>query len=312
MKTIYLDEDSAGFMPSVATIGFFDGVHLGHKHLLNRVSSLAKETPGLCSMAITFDTHPRKVVASDYQPRLITTTEEKLKLLSLTDIDVCVVLRFTPEMASMTAFDFMQQVLLRRLRVHTLVMGYDNRFGHNRDEGFEQYVEYGRQMGMQVSKGDTYVLNQIYVSSSVIRNMLIKGMVDEAAQCLGRSYFISGTVVHGEGVGHTIGFPTANLQIDDDKLLPLSGAYAVRVHVGGITTIYNGMMNIGHRPTYHGKHRTLEVHIFDFDTNIYGRRVTVDFVRRLRDEVKFTSPSKLTAQLNQDREAALFLLNRYK
>lgn len=313
MKTIYLDDDSAGFMPCVATVGFFDGVHCGHKHLLNDVSVISNSSPGLKSMAITFDTHPRKVVAGDGQPQLLTTTEEKLKLLSLTDIEVCVVLRFTREMAAMPAFDFMKKILAERLQVRTLVMGYDNRFGHNKNEGFEQFAAYGRQLGIEVIKGDTYAYNQVKVSSSVVRSLLNKGMVEDAAKCLGRCYFISGTVVHGEGVGHTIGFPTANLQIDDDdKLVPMGGAYAVRVHVSGMSTIHNGMMNIGRRPTYHGAHRTLEVNIFDFDSDIYGRQVTVEFVRRLRDEMKFSSSAKLAAQLDQDREAALFILNKYK
>ena len=289
---------------SVATIGFFDGVHRGHKFLIRQVRQEAQAS-GLSSMVITFDQHPRQVLAQAYQPHLLTTLDEKLRRLSMTDIDYVVVLHFDSDMASLSAFDFMRTVLRDRLHVRQLVIGYDNRFGHRsalaKSEGFDDYVRYGEQLGIRVVHNPAFLLNDVKVSSSVVRSFLSVGEVELANQCLGYPFMLPGHVVHGYQEGRRIGFPTANLSIDDDSLLiPENGVYAVRVTIGTDAVAHEGMMNIGTRPTFDGDKRTLEVNIFDFDADIYGQPVSVAFMKRLRAEKRFDSPARLAEQLRQD------------
>lgn len=301
-------KDNGPMPPCVASIGFFDGVHLGHRHLIEGMVSVAK-AEGVSSEVITFDRHPRQVLQQEFRPRLLTTAGEKLALLSRTGVDRCTVLHFDRCMASLSAREFMQSVLKDRLNVRTLIIGYDNRFGHNRAEGFEDYAGYGVELGIRVVRADALIYKGISVSSSAIRTLLAEGRADMARSCLGYPYFISGGVVSGFREGRKMGFPTANIKIDDgDKLIPAHGVYAVKVslEVGGKT--FNGMMNIGTRPTFGGESVTLEVNIFDFSGNLYGHNVTVMFYSRLRDERKFRSVSQLEEQLKADREAAVSLL----
>ncbi len=304
MQIIHLDDATCLQQSCVATIGMFDGVHRGHQYLLNRiVGEAAKEH--LKSMVITFDRHPRQVLHSDYQPQMLNTFDEKLSRLSLMDIDFCVILPFSETMAALSARGFMADVLKRQLSVATLYMGYDNHFGHNRNEGFENYVEYGRELGISVLRSDALTTGdtRYAVSSSVIRKQLQAGDVVSAASCLGYAYTLCGTVVHGEQIGGRIGFPTANLRLlDDSKLIPLPGVYAVQVRIGNGRVLYPAMMNIGTRPTFNGHKVTLEVNIFDFNGNIYGENLTVTFCRRLRDEQRFDSEEALAEQLRADRE----------
>lgn len=309
MRTILPGDDCAGLAPCVATIGFFDGVHRGHRHLIGSVIDEAGKIDGAQSAVITFDRHPRQVLHAEFQPALLTTMDEKIELLSITGVDNCVVLHFDRIMASMSAFEFMRNVLRDRLGVRKLITGYDHRFGHNRAETFDDYVSYGRELGIEVVRGDAFMLDGVGVSSSVIRAFLSEGEVRMAARCLGYNYFLSGCVVKGQGNGHKIGFPTANIGVDDDtKLIPAPGIYAVKVRPEGCAVAMNGMMNIGTRPTFDGSGVTLEVNIFDFDGDIYGRRIEVMFVGRLRDERRFASISRLAEQLKADREDALRLL----
>ena len=249
--------------PCVATIGFFDGVHMGHRFLIEQVRELAAAR-GLRSALITFPIHPRKVMNADYRPELLTTSEEKLALLEEMGVDYCFMLDFTREVSHLTAHEFMSDILRDRYRVQTLVIGYDHRFGHNRSEGFEDYCRYGSEMGIEVSRARACVCDDLHISSSVIRKMLHQGEVDRAARCLGYDYFLDGTVVSGYQVGRKIGFPTANLSVDDpDKLVPADGVYAVHVTFDGHT--YNGMLNIGTRPTIgNGPERSIEVNILHF------------------------------------------------
>lgn len=311
MRTIFTDTDSAEMAPCVATIGFFDGVHRGHRYLIKSVTDCAAASPELQSTVITFDRHPRQVLNMEFQPKLLSTLDEKLALLSKTGADNCVVLHFDREMAAMTAYDFMRDVLRDRLNVRRLIMGYDNRFGHSRTEGFDDYVGYGREIGIEVVRGNAFVLNGVNVSSSVIRTFLSGGEADMAAMCLGYPYFFSGKVKGGYREGRKLGFPTANIEVDDaQKLIPEHGVYAVKVRVEGCDGLLNGMMNIGTRPTFDGHETTLEVNIFDFEEDIYGRQVDVLFYHRLRDEQKFCSIKKLVDQLWLDREAAEKILER--
>ncbi len=288
--------------PCVGTIGFFDGVHRGHRHLIKQVREIAAAN-GMESMVITFDRHPREVLHSDFQPRLLSTFGEKKELLAQTGVDNCVVLPFDETMAALSARDFMSDVLCGQLGLKALITGYDNRFGHNRSEGFGDYVAYGREMGLDVRQGDVFVLNGVNVSSSVIRSFLQEGEVEMARRCLGYPYTLSGHVVSGEHVGCSIGFPTANLEPDDNrKLIPASGVYAVTVAFAGDAGLYRGMMNIGTRPTFDGTRQTIEIHIFGFSGDVYGMSMGVSFVKRLREERRFRDVDELVRQLNKDKE----------
>ena len=285
----------------IATIGFFDGVHIGHCHLINMLKKVARER-GVESCVITFDRHPRQVVQPEWCPEMLTTLEEKTQLLEATGIDRCEVLHFDREMANQSAHDFMLHTLKEKLGVSILVTGYDNRFGHNRSEGFEDYVRYGKEIGIEVIKGEELTDGSNNVSSSSIRRMLKEGRIEDATRCLGREYQLTGTVVGGEHIGRTIGFPTANIRPDDSsKLIPANGVYAVDVwsEVGDINRT-RAMLNIGTRPTFNGTATTIEVHIPHFAGNLYGSTLSIAFLRKIREERKFDSPEALVEQLNKD------------
>lgn len=291
----------------VATIGMFDGVHLGHQFVLRHVAECAKKR-GLSSMAITFD-NPLPLTSS--LPSTLTPLEAKLLLISKLPIDHVEVLSFTEELKRMTAHQFMQQVLKEQLNVCVLLIGYDNRFGYNREEGFDDYVRYGQELGIEViSLPPTPVQlslplsdsGSLPLSSSLIRRLLKEGCVREAAEGLGHPYAIIGYVEHGEHIGTRLGFPTANLvPIDARQLIPAPGVYAVKVRLEHSMEEKHAMMNIGHRPTFDGHRLTLEVHIFQLHENLYGQQLLVSFIGRLRDEQRFDSIDALKAQLAQDR-----------
>ena len=304
MRTICLNQGSFELPESVATIGVFDGVHAGHQLLIGMVKDEAHRT-GLSSMVITFDRHPRQLFDPTFRPQVLTTLEEKQAIVESLGIDVFVVLPFTKEFAELTAHVFMQKVLHQQLNVKTLITGYDNRFGRNRSEGFEDYVRYGKEMGMKVLRGKAAMIadRNITISSSVIRQLLSEeGKVEQMPRYLTRNYQLSGKVTPGEHIGRQLGFPTANLEpLCAEKLLPASGAYAVWA------TLMDGqrraaMMNIGTRPTFKGKQQTLEVNILDYEANLYGQIITISFVARLREERKFDSPEALVNQLKKDQE----------
>lgn len=310
MKTIYLDTLDGPLAPCAATIGFFDGVHLGHRYLIDCFVSEAHGR-GLEATLITFDRHPRQVLCDEYRPQMLSTLDEKLALLANTGIDNCVVLPFDRQMAQLSAHDFMSKVLKEKLNVRLLAMGYDNRFGHNRNESFADYVAYGKEMGMDVIGTDAYSIGvgQVNISSSMIRSLIGSGEVAMARRCLDYPYIVNGIVVHGKNIGTEIGFPTANIQpVDGQKLIPCSGVYAVKVSLQDDSAIYKGMMNIGSRPTFEGERTTLEVNIFDYQGDLYGRQISVAFIGRLRDEKKFRSAAELVNQLKRDKEEALRLL----
>lgn len=285
--------------PCVATIGFFDGVHLGHRHLIEQVCEAAR-VRNLASVLITFRSHPRQVLHPESPICLLSTPQEKTEALASTGVDWCVTLDFTPELAGMPARRFMDEVLRQRMGVRTLVIGYDHRFGYGRTDSFDDYVRFGRDMGMEVLRANELQKWDVHVSSSAIRRLLLQGEVAEAARALGRMYSLEGVVVRGRQVGRAIGFPTANLQpVCSKKLIPADGVYAVRVRLESET--YGGMLDIGLRPTFdNGNDRSIEVHLLDFLGDLYGRVVRVDFVDRIRDNVRFDSPASLVAQLQKD------------
>ena len=292
--------------PTVATIGFFDGVHLGHRYLINQVKIAASQC-GWCSSIITFPIHPRQVIQSDYQPQLLSSPEEKIELLSQTGIDNCILLPFTQELSRLTAYEFMQ-LLYDKYKVRMLVIGYDHRFGHNRAETFEDYCRYGRELGIHIMQATAYTQEQDKVSSSAIRRALLSGDVMTAHKYMGYNYFLEGTVVSGYQVGRKIGFPTANLRVDFPyKLIPSIGVYAVRVQVAGQQ--WKGMLSIGYRPTINnGNDLSIEVHILDFQGDIYNQKMRIEFIEFLRPEVKFDSVDELIAQMHKDKEETIKVL----
>ena len=308
MKTICLNKELKKGSECVATIGMFDGVHRGHQLLIGMVTEKARRL-GMASTVITFDRSPRQVLDPTFHPQLLTTLQEKEEAIKTLGVDELVVLPFNRETASLSAQAFMNEILSKKLGVKMLITGYDNRFGHREagsQEGFEDYVRYGQALGIDVLKGDVQLTadGSRPLSSSVVRRLLMEeGCADKMPQCLGRFYQLQGKVESGEHIGHQLGFPTANLQPDNPfKLIPASGAYAVWATIGNRQERLPAMMNIGTRPTFDGRSRTLEVNILDFDGNIYGQTVTITFVARLREERRFESPEALVAQLKEDQE----------
>ena len=297
-------------MKYVATIGSFDGVHRGHRCLLQQVRSLADER-GLKAMAITFAVSPKRVLGSNDIVSL-NGVEERLALLREAGMDEVSMLEFTHEMAAMSARDFMGQVLKEQLGVEVLVIGYDHRFGRGRTDGFDDYVRYGHELGIEVVRGEACMEQGEAVSSTRIRACIAEGRVSEASHLLGYHYRLCGTVVGGYKVGRKMGFPTANIHVKEcEKMLPANGVYAVFVHVdanGGGNHV--GMLNIGHRPTVNnGSERSIEVHILDFEGDLYGKSLCVEFVERLRDERTFDNLDALMAQLEADKERVSGLKN---
>ena len=312
MKFITLT-DPLPYQACVATIGFFDGVHRGHRFLIRQLTRYAVGHD-LASLLVTFRTHPRQVMQAAYQPQLLTTYDEKCGQLATTGADYCLTLDFTTALAALSARRFMAEILKEKLSVKVLVIGYDHRFGHDRSEGFAEYVEYGRELGMEVVRADAFAMSEVNVSSSMVRACLAEGEVGIAARCLTRPYEITGRVVHGFHVGHDLGFPTANIQVEDSqKLIPKNGVYAVWVKgkIGGEEHVWGGMLNIGLRPTMeNGENRTIEVHLLDFAGDLYGCRLTLSFVRRLRDERKFRNKGELVHQLREDEAMVRMILNK--
>ena len=307
MKTIFFPDQTLNDGTYAATIGFFDGVHKGHQFLMERLEKEAVKR-GLKSMVITFERHPRQVVQGDWKPELLTELHEKLKLLKATNIDVVVVLRFNRQMAGLSAGEFMQ-LMHDRMGVRMLLTGYDNRFGHDRTEGFEDYQRYGQELGIEVMGGEALTVGEQNISSSLVRRLLKEGNVEEATRCLGRPYGIGGQVVHGEQIGRTIGFPTANLLPDDNKLIPQDGVYAVMVDLdNGVRK--QGIMNIGTRPTFNGTTRTLETNLLETVGDLYGQRIFIHFIGRLRSEQHFPSADALAEQIQKDIDQAKDILNQ--
>jgi riboflavin kinase/FMN adenylyltransferase len=288
----------------VATIGFFDGVHLGHRFLLNRVCENAAKR-GLTSLAITFDTHPRVALNADFQPKLLTLFPEKMELLQNTGIDSVEVLPFTKTLSEMSAAEFLEKILYHIYNVKKLIIGHDHRFGHNRAEDFEDYKRYGEKFGIEIEQTPPFIDGDVTVSSSIIRRLLENGDIAAANHFLGYPYALSGRIVRGNQIGRTIGFPTANVAVNPLKLVPKTGIYAIKIEVRG--NVYNGMLNIGYRPTISAENQlSIEANIFDFSEDIYGENIKIIFLQRIRDERKFDSLGELARQIEIDKRSIAF------
>ena len=282
------------------TIGFFDGVHQGHRYLLQQLEELAAANE-LSAAALTFDRHPRTVVQPNFVPSLLTTQEEKLDLLSKAFSGKIIVLPFTQELSEMTAKEFMQNILREKLNAELLLMGYNHRFGHGGGNP-EDYVTWGHETGIKVCLAKALAGEK--VSSSRIRNLISLGDVKKANNLLGYPYFLTGEVTEGKQIGRQIGFPTANLTLPEQKLMPACGVYAVWVTMPDHSK-RGGMLCIGHRPTVEQNGEiSVEVHIFDFNGNLYGTSISIDFIEKLRDERHFDSLEELQKQLVLDAALA--------
>lgn len=291
----------------VGTIGFFDGVHLGHRHLIKQVIE-ESERLNLPSAVITFPVHPRKILQQDYQPALLCRFEEKIEQLATTGIDYCIILPFTTDISKLSAEEFMQQILKNDIGLHTLLVGYDHRFGRNREDGFTEYEKYGRELGMNVIRAKELQVDGENVSSTKIRRLLNNGEIEKANSLLSYNYTLSGKIVEGYRVGRTIGFPTANIRSwERYKVIPKLGVYAVLVHIRDV--VYEGMLYIGTRPTLHDDPEiSVEVNIFDFEADLYDQSLTVEFIDFIREDKKFDTMDQLISQIHHDKNSVLHRL----
>lgn len=304
-------EDITQFTASnpVITVGSFDGVHLGHRAVINQLNALAESVQGE-SVIFTFSPHPVKVLAPERDFVLLTTIEEKIELFRDAGINHLVLFPFTKEFSTLSYQDFVSQVLIDQLHLHTLLVGYDHTMGRNKEGDFEHLKKLGKKLNFNVVQQTKITLSDTQLSSTTIRNLLTSGKLLEASKLLGYPYLLSGTVVHGQQLGNKLGFPTANILPPDNKFIPGNGVYAITINYEG--TFYKGMMNIGVRPTIDDTASTpvIEAHLFDFSGDLYGKYIRIHIVRKLRDEYKFESVDALRAQLKKDKKFALETLEK--
>ncbi|MFD1314559.1 bifunctional riboflavin kinase/FAD synthetase [Namhaeicola litoreus] len=284
-------------IPTVLTIGTFDGVHIGHQKIIERLNELKKES--LYSAILTFYPHPRRVLGKENQIQMLNSFQEKKDLLAMYKLDHLIVEPFTERFSQTSAEDFVRNILVNELNVKKLVIGHDHKFGKNREGDFDKLVELSRVYDFAVEEIPSQDIENIAVSSTKIRKALLAGDVLLANRYLGYPYILSGKVVKGHGIGRTINFPTINIQIEEDyKLIPKNGVYIVRTEYNGIKMF--GLMNIGTRPTLNGQNRSIEVYLLDFSGDLYGKILRVEILNRLRDETKFDSIDGLKKQIAVD------------
>ncbi|NMH28206.1 bifunctional riboflavin kinase/FAD synthetase [Flavobacterium silvaticum] len=293
---------------TVVTLGTFDGVHIGHRKIISRLTAAAKEESAQ-SLVLTFFPHPRMVLKSGEGVKLLSTMYEKARLLADLGLQSLVVHPFDADFSQMSAEEFVSEVLVKSFGTKKIIVGHDHRFGKDRSANFDDLVRFGEQFGFKVEQIPAEQIDDISVSSTKIRNALAQGDIPLANSYLGYEYLIGGTVVHGKKLGRTIGFPTANISLNDSgKLIPSNGVYAVKSNIDGREVL--GMMNIGNRPTVDGNNLSIEVNYFDFDADLYDREIEVFFVERLRDEQKFASIDALKEQLHADMSSAKKILSK--
>ena len=306
--TVYTNiQDLPIFKHSVITIGTFDGVHYGHQQILELMKSAAKQVNGE-TVIITFHPHPRKIIGINKTPIfLLNTLQEKINLLEKYGIDHLVIIPFTEKFAQQTAEDYISDFLVNTFHPHTIIIGHDHRFGKDRTGDFQLLADKALEWGYQVKEIPGYMLNNITISSTKIREALLKGDIENAHDLLSYDYYFTGKVVKGNQLGRTIGYPTANIEmIDENKLIPCNGVYSVLVTNEKLKiNQQGGMMNIGYRPTVEGNTRTIEVNLFDFDQSLYDETLTITLKKYLRSEEKFSGLDELKKQLEIDKQAAL-------
>lgn len=293
---------------SIVTIGTFDGVHIGHKLILEKLIQNAKERD--CeSVVLTFFPHPRMVLQESSDVKLINTIEEKSELIGNIGIENLIIHPFDQKFSRLTAEEFVKTILVDLLNIKKIIIGYDHRFGRNRTANIDDLIVYGKQYDFEVEQISAQEINDNAVSSTKIRNAILEGNISLANKYLGYNYTFSGEVVKGKQLGRTIGFPTANIQIKESyKLIPKNGVYIVKSNYDG-NTIF-GMMNIGNRPTVNGENQTIEVNFFDFDEDIYNKIISIEILDFIREEQKFDSLDSLKLQLNKDQQTSLSYISK--
>jgi riboflavin kinase/FMN adenylyltransferase len=303
LKVFHSIEEFQKVKGAVVTTGTFDGVHVGHRKIINRLNETAKKIGGE-SVLLTFHPHPRMVLFPDnHGLELITTMDEKIKLLEEAGVQNLIIHPFTKEFSRTTSLDFIRDILVDKLGTSVLVIGYDHHFGRNREGSFEHLRESGPLYGFQVKEISVQDIDDVVVSSTKIRKALQDGDVLTASRYLAHPYQLCGTVIHGDKLGREIGYPTANIQVDDEtKVIPANGVYACYVYVG--ENKFGGMLNIGNRPTVNGQMRRIEVNIFEFGEELYGQQLVLELKDRIRDERKFENLEELKKRLAMDKNLA--------
>lgn len=289
------------------TIGTFDGVHIGHRKILEKVINHAKNSD-LKSAVLTFFPHPRMILQKDADIKLLNTIEEKKVILEKMGLDILVIHPFTKEFSRLSATEFVRDLLVNKLKAKRIIIGYDHRFGRNRNANITDLIAFGNTLDFSVEEIPAQEIDEVSVSSTKIRKALEQGDIETANSYLGYPYMLTGTIKRGKGLGRKIQFPTANLVIEEPyKLIPKTGSYIVKSHLNGQDVF--GMMNIGYNPTVNGTSKTIEVHFFDFEENLYDKKIQIDLLSRLRDEEKFDSLEDLKIQLAKDREKSLHFIS---
>ena len=295
--------------PAILTIGTFDGVHIGHQKIISDLVAKAKKED-LCAVVLTFFPHPRMVLQKESQLKMIDTLKEKRQLLEILGVEILIIQPFTLEFSRMTAIEYTRDVLVNGLGISKLIIGYDHRFGRNREATVEDLKNFGLDYDFTVEEIPAQDIASIAVSSTKVRNAITAGEIKKANQYLGRPFSLSGTIVKGDKIGRKIGFPTANLYIEEKyKLKPQNGVYLVQCHWDNQK--YFGMMNVGKRPTISGKETQIETYFFDFDGDLYGKKLNINLLEKIRDEQKYDSFESLGNQLNIDQKSCRELIPKY-
>ena len=301
--------------PTVITIGTFDGVHIGHRKILKKLIKNSR-SQHLKSTVLTFFPHPRMVLQKDNDIKLLNTIDEKVKILGELGLDYLIIHPFTKEFSRLSATEFVRDILVNSLKTKKIIIGYDHRFGRNRDANITDLMAFGNTLDFEVEEIPVQEIDDVSVSSTKIRKALEEGQMEIANKYLGYPYMLTGTIKKGKGLGRRLYFPTANLHIEESyKLIPKNGVYVVQSKIDG--TIVFGMMNIGYNPTVSeteilpgSRQKSIEIHFFDFDQDLYGQKLQIDVLARIRDEQKFESVEVLKNQLTKDKETSLAILNQ--
>ena len=296
-------QDYNSTKPSVVTIGTFDGVHIGHTKIINQLITISLKN-NLTSILLSFFPHPKMVLQNDNELKLINTIQEKEGLLNSLNLDYLIIKEFTKDFSRLSALEFVRDILVNKLNAKHIIIGYDHHFGRNRTANIEQLKEFGELYDFKVTEILAQDIDDIAISSTKIRKALVNGEIKLANKFLGYNFFFNGDVVHGNNIGKTISFPTANIKVDQPyKLIPKNGVYIVKTIIDNQTTF--GMMNIGYNPTFNGKQKSIEIHFLNFNKNIYHKNLTIEMIMRIRNEIKFNSVEDLKKQLEQDKLSTL-------
>ena len=291
---------------SILTIGTFDGVHIGHNKILKRLIQDSKKN-NLSSLVMTFFPHPRMILNKSHEIKMIDTIDEKINLLEKTGLDNLIIHPFDNNFSKIRAKEFVEEILVKKLKIKEIIIGYDHKFGKDREASVEDLKKFGKDYMFTVKEIPAQEIDSIAISSTKIRNAILNGEIEKCNKFLGRNFILTGKVVYGDGLGKKIDFPTANIEIKETyKIIPKNGVYLVKTKINSNT--YFGMMNIGVRPTVGGTNKSLEIHFFNFKDNIYGKNVSIEIIKKIRDEEKFSSIDQLKIQLKKDEQFCLKLI----